>query len=343
MAKVTSCSSETHFFSLPLCSFVTALQKDTHKHKQTYIHTNNKKKEKERSGYLNVQTQRSFVNFQMQSFTVEVVTPRHRFFGQADASVASFFGDGRTTYLCDSCLSTFTTAEHLQQHLQRCSNAFWIPGDEVYRDRSRRLCVYALDGRKPHCAIMARRLCLLTKLFLVDKVTLDDVHFFSFNALFEVDDEGFHFAGYFSKEWRGSSSCINTLSCVMILPPFRSKGYGGFLVRLSYEIARSEGMVGTPERPLSRSGNALFRKVWRDEVLFAVFTLDEKGSPITVNELSRQSGLIVEDVLVALHDLDVLFCVGKQGPLLVLNAIEKERCTERRLEKEKLHWTGTPC
>lgn len=212
----------------------------------------------------------------------------------------------------------------------------------MYRDRARKVCVYELDGRKPQCAIMARRLCLLTKLFLVDKVTLDDVHFFSFNALFEVDDEGFHFAGYFSKEWKSSSSCINTLSCVMVLPPFRAKGYGGFLVRLSYEIARSESMVGTPERPLSKSGNALFRKVWRDEVLFAVFALEEKGTPVTVNELSKQSGLIIEDILVALHDLDVLFSVGKQGPLLVVDAAEKERCSRRRLEKEKLHWTGTP-
>jgi GNAT superfamily N-acetyltransferase len=278
----------------------------------------------------------------MQGVAIEVVTPRHHYFGHADASVASFFGNGQLVYLCDSCLSTFSTADHLQQHLQRCSNAFWIPGDEVYRDRSQKICVFELDGRKPQCAIMARRLCLLTKLFLVDKVTLDDVHFFSFNALFEADDEGFHFAGYFSKEWKSSSSCINTLSCVMVLPPFRSKGYGGFLVRLSYEIARSENMVGTPERPLSKSGNALFRKVWRDEVLFAVFALEESGMPVTVNELSKHSGLIVEDVLVALHDLDVLFSVGKQGPLLVVNADEKMRCAKYRLEKEKLHWTGTP-
>lgn len=278
----------------------------------------------------------------MQGVPIEVVTPRHVFCGLADDSVISFFGHSRTVYLCDSCLCTFAAADHLQQHIQRCNNAFWIPGDEVYRDPARRVSIFALDGRKPQCAVFARRLCLLTKLFLVDKVTLDDVHFFSFNALFEVDDEGFHFAGYFSKEWKNSSNCINTLSCVMVLPPFRSKGYGGFLVRLSYEIGRSESMVGTPERPLSKSGNVLFRKVWRDEILFAVFALAEKGTPVTVNELSRHSGLIVEDVLVALHDLDVLFSVGKQGPLLVVNAAEKERCQRCRLDKEKLCWTGTP-
>ncbi|KAK7202342.1 acetyltransferase [Novymonas esmeraldas] len=278
----------------------------------------------------------------MECVRVQVVTPRHTFCGEAEPSVLPFFGGGRTVYLCDSCLTTFNRADHLQQHLQRCGNAFWIPGDEVFRDERRQLCVFEMDGRRPQCAALARRLCLLTKLFLVDKVTLDDVHFFSFNALFEVDDEGFHFAGYFSKEWRSSSSCINTLSCVMVLPPFRSKGYGGFLVRLSYEIARVEGMVGTPERPLSRSGNALFRKVWRDEVLLAVFALEERGTPVTVNELSKVSSLIIEDVLVALHDLDVLFSVGKQGPLLVVNESEKARLAERRLDTERLHWASAP-
>lgn len=270
---------------------------------------------------------------------IEIITPRHRYFGKRDSSLAFFLGGRETLYLCDSCLHFFSSPDHLQQHLARCSNAFWIPGDEIYRDDVRSFCVFEIDGRKPQCAVFARRLCLLTKLFLVDKVTLDDVHFFCFNALFDVDDEGFHFSGYFSKEWRIGSDNINTLSCVMVLPPSRSKGYGGFLVRLSYEIARTEGMVGTPERPLSRSGNVLFRKVWKDEVLYAVFGLSEQGVPVTVNELSHRSGLIIEDVLVALHDLDVLFSVGRQGPLLVVDTEAREKCMRHRLDSEKLLWT----
>ncbi|KAG5489881.1 hypothetical protein GH5_00764 [Leishmania sp. Ghana 2012 LV757] len=278
----------------------------------------------------------------MKEGSVRVVSPRHIFCGVAERTEVSFFIQGDTIYLCDSCLSVFADAGHLQQHLQSCSYAFWIPGDEVYRDEARRFCVFSLDGRKPQCVALARRICLLSKLFLVDKVTLDDVHFFSFNALFEVDDEGFHFVGYFSKEWASCSSCINTLSCVMVLPPYRSKGYGSILVRLSYEIARMEGMVGTPERPLSKGGIALFRKVWREEVLFAVFTLEERGTPVTVSELSKVSSLIIEDVLVALQDLHILFSVGKQGPLLVVSASEKARLLQRRLAAEKLYWTSAP-
>ncbi|AIO02848.1 acetyltransferase, putative [Leishmania panamensis] len=276
------------------------------------------------------------------SVSVRVISPRHTFCGVAEQNVRGLFNDRGTVFLCDSCLSIFAHAGHLQQHVQACRNAFWIPGDEVYRDEEHRFCVFALDGRKPQCVALARRICLLSKLFLVDKVTLDDVHFFSFMALFEVDDEGFHFVGYFSKEWTSSTSCVNTLSCVMVLPPFRSKGYGGFLVRLSYEMARVEGIVGTPERPLSTSGNALFRRVWREEVLFAVFALEERGIPITIGELSKASSLIIEDVLVALQDLDVLFSVGKQGPLLVVNVSEKTRLLQRRLAAEKLYWTSAP-
>ncbi|GET93814.1 acetyltransferase, putative [Leishmania tarentolae] len=278
----------------------------------------------------------------MTGVPVQVVSPRHSFCGVAEHTVSSLFNHDSTVYLCDSCLCTSGHAGHLQKHLQRCSNAFWIPGDEIYRDEERQFCVFVLDGRKAQCAAMARRICYLSKLFLIDKVTLDDVHFFSFNALFEVDDEGFHFVGYFSKEWTSSSSCMNTLSCVMVLPPFRSKGYGSLLVRLSYAIARVEGIVGTPERPLSKSGNALFRKVWREEVLFAVFALEERGTPITVGELSKVSSLIVEDVLVALQDLDVLFSVGRQGPLLVVNTSEKRKLLQRRLPAEMLYWTSAP-
>lgn len=272
---------------------------------------------------------------------LEIVTPRHLFTAKQDDTVCQLLNEYTKLFLCDSCLSFFSSADHLKEHCMTCANAFWIPGSEIYRDASRGFIVFEIDGRKFQGVPFARRLGMLTKFFLPDKVTLDDVHFFAFNTLFEVDDYGFHFAGYFSKEWKNSSCCINTLSCVMVLPPYRSKGYGSLLAELSYAIARQENMSGTPERPLSRSGKALFRRVWQREVLQAILVLEERGQPVTLNAICETSSLIVEDVLVALHDLGVLYTVGKQGPLIVLGRDRaREAVRSGKLSSEKLQWVS---
>lgn len=270
---------------------------------------------------------------------MDIVTPYYKFTAVREDAVIPFVGGGDSHYLCDACLSFFGSARHLEEHLRNCINSFWIPANEIYRCKEEAFCVFEIDGRKPPNALYARRLGILTKFFLPDKVTLDDVHFFSYNCLYEVDDRGFHFAGYFSKEWKNSQNCINTLSCVMVLPPYRSKGYGAFLVELSYEIARRDGMTGTPERPLSHGGKTLFRRAWKKEVLRAIVQLQDQNTPVTINSLCIKSGLIIEDMLVALHDLDALYTVGKQGPLLVLEDSVRQSAKKRRLCADLLQWT----
>lgn len=263
----------------------------------------------------------------------------HRYWAAAEPAVSSFIpNDGGQLFMCDSCLRFFDAASSLEEHSKMCPNAFSIPGQEIYRCASRRIAVFELDGRKHLSVYYLRRLAILTKLFLPDKVTLDDVHFFAFTVLFDVDDFGFHFAGYFSKEWQNSSGCFNTLSCIMVLPPYKGKGYGAFLAELSYEIGRRELSVGTPERPLSWSGKHLFRKIWCEEVIRAVAVLESTNTPVTLSSISKTSGLIIEDVLVGLHDLKVLHMVGRQGPVILLGDDEFRRHKRRRLCPDYLQW-----
>ncbi|RNF09615.1 acetyltransferase [Trypanosoma rangeli] len=244
-------------------------------------------------------------------------------------------------FMCEACLSWLSTAQELREHIELCPNRFWIPGDEVYRCRRRRCVVFEIDGRKVASIPYSRRIARIAKHFLEEKTTLDDLHFFAFIALFEVDDYGYHFVGYFSKEWRKSMNCKNSLSCVMVLPPYRHKGYGTLLIEISYEMGRAEGIPGSPERPLSASGKRVFNRIWQEELLQAVASLNEKGLPLTLNSLSWESGMTIEDVAVALHQLNAVFFVTKNRPLLHLpSGVIALAKRGRKLNIKSFMWTS---
>lgn len=77
-----------------------------------------------------------------------------------------------------------------------------------------------VDGKanKVYC----QNLCLLSKLFLDHKTLYYDVDPFLFYVLCEVDSEGYHTVGYFSKE----KNCQDNynLACILTLPAYQRKG-----------------------------------------------------------------------------------------------------------------------
>jgi histone acetyltransferase SAS3 len=74
-------------------------------------------------------------------------------------------------------------------------------------------------------------LCLIATLFIESKVEIKNVHRFRFYVLTVCHDNNqYHFAGFFSK--LQFQERLN-LSCLLILPPYRNRGFGSLMIHIS--------------------------------------------------------------------------------------------------------------
>jgi histone acetyltransferase MYST1 len=159
--------------------------------------------------------------------------------------------------------------------------------------------VFEVNGsdHKVYC----QNLCLMAKLFLDHKTLYFDVEPFLFYILTEVDKKGCHIVGYFSKEKESPES--NNVACILTLPPYQRKGYGKFLIALSYELSKIEVMVGSPEKPLSDLGKLSYRSYWT-WVLLDILK-DAQGT-VSIKDLSHQTSITAEDIISTLQALNMV-------------------------------------
>lgn len=259
-----------------------------------------------------------------------------------------------TLYFCEFCLSFFGYASELARHSQRCTLRH-PPGNEIYRsqDHNVDIAVFEVDGQKE--VTYCQNLSYIAKLFLDHKTLEYDCHPFLFYVLCEVDARGCHLVGYFSKE-KVSVAKYN-LACILTLPCHQRKGYGKFIISLSYELSKIEEKVGSPEKPISDLGKVSYLSYWTG-TLVAFLNERPLSTEISIEEISRQSCITTADIIETLKYLKVLvwykgkwtFSTNRLQEVAKRQAEKEEHLMQALLKDpasirvnpcnpEKLHWT----
>ncbi|KMV65399.1 histone acetyltransferase [Encephalitozoon cuniculi EcunIII-L] len=195
------------------------------------------------------------------------------------------FSDKNVVYICDRCLHQYWDSTSLGRHRKECSQG--IPGRHVYTDKDEGISVIEIDGECEN--VLCRRICTIGRAFIHRKTLHLDVDGYLFYVLLI----GGRVAGFFSKE---KESEKHNLSCLLVLPPHRSRGYGSLMIDLSYILG-----PGTPEKPLSKEGRAAYKRYWRNMVLKTLRKMG--GEEMSICSISAESGLSIDDTI---HGLELL-------------------------------------
>lgn len=246
------------------------------------------------------------------------------------------YGKQPKLWVCEYCLKYMRLEKTYRYHSGQCVLR-QPPGKEIYRKGT--LSIFEIDGRdhKLYC----QNLCLMAKLFLDHKTLYFDVEPFLFYILCEVDKQGAHIVGYFSKEKESPEG--NNVACILTLPPYQRKGYGKLLIAFSYELSKFEGLTGSPEKPLSDLGKLSYRSYW-SWVLLEILR-DFRGT-LSIKDLSAMTSITQPDIISTLQALNLVkywkgqhvICVT---PKLVEEHIKSSEYKRPRLtvDTSALRWT----
>mmetsp|Transcript_7190 Transcript_7190/g.31815 ORF Transcript_7190/g.31815 Transcript_7190/m.31815 type:complete len:524 (+) Transcript_7190:946-2517(+) len=223
------------------------------------------------------------------------------------------------------------------------------PGIEIYHDKhlgSKRgaVKVFEIDGMLS--PLYCQNLCLLAKLFLDHKTLCFDVPSFLFYVLTEQNKAGgWELVGFFSKE-KGIVATDYNVACILVLPHHQRKGFGSFLIALSYELTKKEGKTGTPERPLSDLGQVSYHSFWTREVLK---DLRKRKNLVGIGtkDVASATGILEKDVCVVLKSVGMLRIwkgehMVSANPKAVEDAIKTLKLEKSLLNPDKLKWTAHP-
>ena len=115
------------------------------------------------------------------------------------------------------------------------------------------------------------------------------------------------------------------LACIMVLPPYQRKGYGRFMISLSYYLSGDiDDLVCTPERPLSDLGAISYKSYWKDMILETLRnnpSFNKATYDISVNDLSDVTKIQPEDIIMTLESMNLV--KYWRGSYLLKNVTQK--------------------
>jgi histone acetyltransferase MYST1 len=233
-------------------------------------------------------------------------------------------------YVCEFCLKYMRHSRTYIEHTKKCKRSK-PPGKLIYRDKVtiskiKTVSVYEIQGNEDK--LYCQNFCLLAKLFLDHKTLYYFVSPFKFYVLTEDNGRHSRIVGYFSKEIGNDDY---NLACILILPPYQQKGYGRFLIALSYELSKREGKIGTPERPLSDMGRVSYKSYWTD----AILELLMQKSNLTVKEITEETGISQHDVIETLTSLNLVKYWKGQYIVNSVNSKQIEEHFKKKKERKK--------
>uniref|UniRef100_A0A1A8GAY0 Histone acetyltransferase n=1 Tax=Nothobranchius korthausae TaxID=1143690 RepID=A0A1A8GAY0_9TELE len=233
------------------------------------------------------------------------------------------YGKQPKLWICEYCLKYMKYEKSFRFHLSNCQ---WRqpPGKEIYRRSN--ISVFEVDGRDHK--IYCQNLCLLAKLFLDHKTLYFDVEPFIFYILTEVNKQGAHIVGYFSKEKESPDG--NNVACILTLPPYQRRGYGKFLIAFSYELSKLENTVGSPEKPLSDLGKLSYRSYW-SWVLLEILR-DFRGT-LSIKDLSQMTSITQSDIISTLQSLNMVKYWKGQHVICVTPKLVEEHLKSAQYKK----------
>jgi len=83
------------------------------------------------------------------------------------------------------------------------------------------------------------------------------------------------------------------------------RGYGKFLISLSYELAKIEGRCGSPEKPISDLGFRSYLSYWT-ETLCTVLADKKPGDEMSIRDIAEKTRMTESDVKNMLKVLGIL-------------------------------------
>lgn len=236
------------------------------------------------------------------------------------------YGKQSKLWICEYCLTYMRLEATYRQHCSRCPHR-QPRGNEIYRKGT--LAIFEADGKdhKTYC----QNLCLLAKLFLDHKTLYFDVEPFLFYLLCEVDKQGAHIVGYFSKEKESPEG--NNVACILTLPPYQRQGYGKLLIAFSYELSRLEQVVGSPEKPLSDLGKLSYRSYWS----WILLDYLRKGrGTVSIKDLSQMTGISQTDIISTLQCMNMVKYWKGQHVICVTPKSVNEHLMSSHFKKPRL-------